>query len=130
MTNVSGPSTPVEPLKQSQDMLEVFQGRVTKGLQGNDNVLKALDPTVWIGIFSAVVEMIGGCKKRPAEQVQASIKNPNFVQKVGLRRELVKQLGRATIRKMEMPLMDAITKVANEASAAEVKAFHEQVLAK
>lgn len=124
-------NAPVEALQQApKDMLAEFQTRVTKNLQGNDGVLKAMDPTVWIGIFSAVVEMIGGCKKRPPEQVQASIKNPNFVQKVGLRRELVKQLGRATIRKMEMPLMDAITKVANESSHGDVKAFYEQVMAK
>lgn len=123
-------NAPVEPLKQGGDMLELFQSRVTKNLQGDEKTLKAMDPTVWIGIFSAVVEMIGGCKKRPAEQVQAAIKNPNMVQRIGLRRELVRQLGRAKIRQMEMPLMDAVTKVANEATVAEVRAFHEQVLAK
>lgn len=123
-------TAPVEALKaQSRDMFEVFQTKVATKLQGDEATLKALDPAMWAGIFSTVIGLLGDCKKqRSKEQIRATMKNPNIVQKMALRRGLIKELGRAKVRKAEVPLVDAIINVAKESPDADIAAFHEQIL--
>jgi hypothetical protein len=113
----------------SKDMMEVFQQRVTGKLQGDEKTLKALDPVMWAGIFSTVIQLLGDCKKnRSKEQIRAAMKNPNVVQRMSLRRGLIKELGRAKVRNAEVPLVDAVINVAKEAKDGEIVEFHEQIL--
>lgn len=122
-------TTPAElPKEEARDMMAVFQDRVMKKLSSNPNVMKAMDPATWIGIGTALIEMFMECRKnRSKEQITAAMKNPNTIQKLRLRRGLIKQLGRKQVKTMEEPLVASIVDVARESSEKEINAFYDQV---
>lgn len=124
-------NTPAEPISLAPapaDMLAVMQSRVTAKLEGNQDVLKALDPSVWLGIFAAVIELFRECRKNATkEKVVASMKNPTFAQRVKLRRGLIKEIGRSKLRSFDSPVVESIAATAKDSTDAELDAFYEQV---
>lgn len=115
-------------LAASTDMFELLQTRVTKRLEGNGEVLKALDPTAWIGIFSSLVEIIKECRKlRGDDSTKAAMKSPNVVQKLRLRRALTKHVGRKQMKAFDQPLTQSLLATGAEATAEELDAFYTQV---
>lgn len=100
MPNPSTAHTP-EP-----DMLELAQQRVIERLNAeNPEYAKAIDPTMWVGILSTILEIIRDCQKRrqgTAAQKNAataeSLRRVGLVQKLKLRDSMIKKVGRKAWR--------------------------------
>lgn len=121
-------SPPPNTLAATTDTFELLQNRVTKRLEGSGDVLKALDPAAWIGIFSSLVEIIKECRKLHGDaNTKASLKSPNMVQKMRLRRALIKHVGRKQMKAFDQPVTQALLATGAEASADEIDAFYTQV---
>jgi hypothetical protein len=111
-----------------QDMIVVMQSRVADKLQGQDGVLKMLDPITWLAIITAVVKLFRECKKKSdAPAIKKSLKSPSLLQKVRFRRHLLGELGRAKMRTLEAPLVQTLSDVGGAATATEIDALYTQL---
>jgi hypothetical protein len=113
-----------------QDMLELAQTRALAKLQPH-GVAAALDAETWMKIGMAILELFLECRKqRSAEDLSRIVKRPQLIQKLRLRRSLVKHVGRAQLKQLkgEHTLVEALTEVGADATDSEVKAFVAQIL--
>lgn len=109
------------------DMLQVAQDRVIEKLnETNDSdVAEAIDPTVWVGILTTVLEIIKNCQNRNKNEAvtAAAIANPTLAQKLLTRREMVKQVGRKAWRQHGDEIHAKLLEVGAEATQAEREAI-------
>lgn len=120
-----------------KDMLAVLKERALAKVNestGGDKVAKNFDPSIWLPLFTALLEMITECMaaRRAASPATAkaelaqAIATPTMLSRLRLRRALIRHAGRATVRKHDR-LVDAIVDVGQAADPAEIDLFLEQV---
>lgn len=124
---------------QNNDMLAVLKERALKIVSesaGGDKVAKNFDPSIWLPLFTALLEVIGECMAArrtagaadPKSEVAKVIKAPTTMQRLRFRRAMIRHAGRATVRKHDR-LVDAVVDVGQTAEPAEIDLFLEQVTA-
>lgn len=124
---------------ETPDMLAVLKERalatVSEGA-GGDKVAKNFDPSIWLPLFTALLEVIKECmaSRKAAGTANAKIEiakviaSPTILQRLHIRREMIRHAGRATVRKHDR-LVDAIVDVGQKAQPAEIALFLDQVTA-
>lgn len=117
------------------DMLELAQKRVIDKLNAeNPEIAKAIDPSVWLGLLTTVLEIIRDCQKKrmgsKAEKnaaVAAELKRVPLTAKLKLRADMIRKVGRATWRNNCKEIQEKFVQVAHEASDTERLKLVEQI---
>lgn len=107
----------------AKDMLEVLQERTTAKLDASSEALKALDPTMWVGLLTAVVQLLQECQKNrnsPAA-VAKEVQHTSLRHRLKLRRLAIREVGRAKYRKHGDEIVEKMLAVGREAKPDEIE---------
>ena len=104
------------------DMLQETQDRVIVKLNEQasmDAPAEAIDPAVWAGILSTVLDIIKECIKKRNGDVAGTaqaIKDPSLIQRLRVRKKLISSMGRKAFRQHGEAVHAALMDVANEST--------------
>lgn len=120
-------STPVHAARGDNDMVVMALQRAQLQSQSHGLSLPT-DPSFWLGVGTALVELIMECRKnRTPAQLHAIAKNPNVVQRVRMRKKLGLRLGSGLLKKHGDNTVAGLVSAANSATDEEFTKLCQQV---
>lgn len=111
------------------DMLSEVRTRVEAQLPGENGAAVKLDPTTWLALLSAVLEVVQECLKKKTDRpvIAASLRRPMLGQQLVVRRKIIKELGRAQFKKLGPEIVQALVDVGQNATPEEADLFLQQL---
>lgn len=110
------------------DMLSEVRSRVEKNLSTPENAV-TFDPTTWLALLSAVLEVVQECMKKKTERAKIadSLRRPMVGQQLIVRRKIIKELGRSQFKKIGPEIVQALVDVGQETTPEEAALFLDQL---